>query len=294
MVEIKSCPICGDTQTNEFLQAKDYFLSKKSFTLKQCANCGFVFTSPRPEDKKLSEYYQSDKYLSHHSRGLSPLQLVYQFLRGKNIRSKYRLVSQYSEKGSILDIGCGTGELLAYFKKLGWNATGIEPDASARKFASEQWALPVHDENQIFKIEDLTFDIITMWHVLEHVPDPNQRIREIFRMLKSGGQFLAAVPNYLSWDAVHYGPYWAAWDVPRHLFHYSESNMIQLAEKHGFKYIKSVPMVLDSYYISLVSERYKGTKFPYFKAINNGLKSNREGRKKGFGYSSMIYLFEKA
>lgn len=294
MVEIEKCPICGETQTKQYLQTKDYFLSGEVFTLKQCDGCGFVFTSPRPDDDKLSDYYQSDQYLSHHSRGLSPLRLVYQFLRKSNIRSKYRLVSGYSKTGSILDIGCGTGELLAYFQKQGWSATGIEPDASARNFASGQWNLPVYEEQYIAEIKDQSQDVVTLWHVLEHVPDLNQRIQEIYRMLQKGGFFLAAVPNYLSWDAWHYGPYWAAWDLPRHLFHFSEQNMVQLAEKHGFKFIKSIPMVWDSYYISLISEQYKGTKIPYFKAIMNGIRSNTQGRKKGIGYSSMIYIFEKA
>ena len=293
MVEIEKCPICGETHSTEYLQTKDYFLTGEPFTLRQCADCGFVFTSPRPDEDRLPEYYQSENYLSHHSRGFSPLRLIYQFLRKRNIRGKYQLVSQYTAKGHILDIGCGTGELLAYFQKQGWKASGIEPDASARNFASEHWSLPVYNEDKIPEFKDRSFDVVTMWHVLEHVPDLNQRLQEIYRMLNKGGYYFAAVPNFLSWDAQHYGSFWAAWDLPRHLFHFSEQNIVQLAEKHGFKYVKSEPMIWDSYYISLVSEQYKGNRMPYFKALKNGLKSNSQARKKNIGYSSMIYLFEK-
>ncbi|MBN2614277.1 MAG: methyltransferase domain-containing protein [Bacteroidales bacterium] len=294
MVEIEKCPICGETHSTEYLRTKDYFLTGEQFTLKQCAGCGFVFTSPRPDDVKLSHYYQSNNYLSHHSRGFSPLRLVYQFLRKRNIRNKFRLVSQFSSIGSLLDIGCGTGELLDYFQNQGWKATGIEPDATARNFASDRWGLTVYGEDQIPTIENESYDVITMWHVLEHVSNLNERISDIHRILKNKGNFVAAVPNFLSWDAQHYGSYWAAWDLPRHLFHFSQKNIIQLTEKHGFKYIKSIPMVWDSYYISLMSEQYKGNRLPYFNAIKNGMKSNSKGRKNGNGYSSMIYIFEKS
>lgn len=292
MVEIKECPICGDTHQKSYLKTKDYFLTKESFSLTQCENCGFIFTSPRPDAADLSKYYQSEAYLSHHSRGVSPLRLVYQILRKRNIRGKYQLINQYVQKGNILDIGCGTGEFLSFFKKNGWDTSGIEPDISARNFAREKWNIHVLDEPEITKLDTATFNLVTMWHVLEHVSDINQRVAEVFRLLKPGGYFIAALPNPKSWDAEHYQEYWAAWDVPRHLFHFSEHNIIQLSEKHGFKFNKSVPMTLDSYYISLVSEQYRGRHFPYFVALKNGSRSNKLA-KTGAGYSSMIYIFQK-
>ena len=292
MVEIKECPICGDTHQKEYLNTLDYFLTNESFSLKQCDGCGFIYTSPRPDDEDLSRYYQSDAYLSHHARGFSPVRLVYQFLRRRNIRNKFQLIHQLVPDGKILDIGCGTGELLSYFKKHGWEATGVEPDAAARKYASEKWSLDIFDENAISKLDEGSFDVITMWHVLEHVNDINTRIRDVYRLLKKGGYFIAALPNPNAWDAGYYKKYWAAWDLPRHLFHFSEKNIVQLSEKHQFKYIKMYPMKWDAYYISLVSEQYKGNPFPYFKAIQNGRRSNKKAVL-GQGYSSMIYLFQK-
>jgi 2-polyprenyl-3-methyl-5-hydroxy-6-metoxy-1,4-benzoquinol methylase len=292
MVEIKKCPICGDTHQKSYLTTTDYFLTKESFSLTQCEGCGFIITSPRPDDKDLSRYYESDAYLSHHARGFSPLRLVYQFLRKRNIRSKYKLIYEYVPTGKILDIGCGTGELLSYFKNQGWDTTGVEPDSAARKFAVENYALDVFDEKEISKFSKNTFDVITMWHVLEHVNDINGRVQDIFSLLKKGGYFIAALPNPAAWDAQHYKQYWAAWDLPRHLFHFSQKNIIQLSEIHGFKHVNTYPMKWDAYYISLMSEQYKGHSFPYFNAIKNGMKSNNHAVS-GRGYSSMIYLFQK-
>jgi len=150
----------------------------------------------------------------------------------------------------------------------------------------------VYDEPEISTLGSESYDVISMWHVLEHVSDINQRIGDIYRLLKPGGYFIAALPNPQSWDAKHYRKYWAAWDVPRHLFHFSEKNIVQLSEKQLFKFEKSYPLNWDAYYISLVSEQYKGNKFPYWAALKNGIQSNQKG-KTGLGYSSMIYFFRK-
>lgn len=292
MTEIKECPVCGETHHELYLKTKDFFLTGEEFNLMQCSGCGFIFTSPRPDDSQLSVYYESDEYLSHHAKGFSLLRLIYQYLRKRNIRKKYQLIHAFVSKGKILDIGCGTGELLSYFKNSSWHTLGIEPDDSARSFAQNTWGLDVFKEDHIEKIQEESFDVVSMWHVLEHVSDINERLKQIHRILKPGSYFFAALPNYLSWDAKHYKEYWAAWDVPRHLFHFSEKNIIQLSEKQGFKFIRSVPMVWDSTYISLVSERNMGNKIPYIKALLNGMKSNRLG-KGSSGYSSMIYIFQK-
>lgn len=292
MIEIKECPICGGKQHNIYLSTKDYFLSGEEFRLMQCAQCNFIFTSPRPNDDDLGQYYQSENYLSHHAKGFSPLRLAYQILRKKNIRNKYKLIQHYVPKGSVLDIGCGTGEFLYFFKQKGWKTQGIEPNETARTFAAKHWSIEVNDEPHISTFKNENFDVVTMWHVLEHVPDINERMKQIYRVLKKGGYAFIALPNYLSWDAQYYKKYWAAWDVPRHLYHFSERNIIQLSEKQGFKYVKSHPMKWDSYYISLVSEQYKGNKIPYIQSVVNGMKSNTKAKMQQ-GYSSMIYIFQK-
>lgn len=293
MIEIKNCPICGKDKLQLYLETKDYFLSKESFTLKQCNHCGFVFTSPRPEENKLKEYYHSPDYLSHHSSGTSPVQMAYKLIRRLNIRKKYQLVQQFISKGSILDIGCGTGELLSYLNKRGWEVTGIEPNNEARNFAINNNHISVHDEKHIPNIINESFDVVTMWHVLEHVSDINHQVSEVYRILKHDGIFIVALPNPLSWDALHYKECWAAFDVPRHLYHFMPDNIIQLSEKQKFKHVLMVPMMWDSFYVSLLSEKYLGVKFPYIKALINGYRSNRNA-KKGHGYSSMIYIFKKS
>ena len=258
----------------------------------QCDDCSFRFTNPRPEVDQLGRYYESQDYISHSNTRKGIFSFVYQSIRRLTIRSKFRMVSALSNGKSLLDIGCATGELLSYFARNGWQVTGIEPNQKARNFAREVYKLKVEDELFLTSTPEKSFDVITMWHVLEHVPDLNKRFEEINRLLKQDGLLIIAVPNHESRDAVHYGKYWAGYDVPRHLHHFTKKTMKALFEKHGLICIKMIPMKFDSFYVSLLSEKYIHGKNRWMAAVWSGIKSNWHGKWKN-NYSSMIFVAKR-
>jgi 2-polyprenyl-3-methyl-5-hydroxy-6-metoxy-1,4-benzoquinol methylase len=286
-----ACPVCGSKNLAPYLKTKDYFLTGEEFDLVQCNECSFVFTSPVPEPDHIFSYYDSPEYVSHEIKKSSFFDRFYALARKRNIRFKYKVVTQFKTPGKLLDVGCGTGELLKYFKDNNWYSIGIEPVEKARSFAKDTYSLDVFDEKQLHLFDTQYFDVITLWHVLEHVYDLNRRIEELKRILKPDGVLIIAVPNINSYDAAYYGQYWGALDVPRHLYHFSQKTMSLLLENHRFKVVKTYPMKMDAYYVSLLSERYKQTKFPYFKAFVNGYTSNRKAGSSG-NYSSMIFVIQ--
>lgn len=286
---INNCPVCGSDKFELFLKTKDYFLTNEEFTLVRCLSCSFVFTNPRPPDEELSKYYKSSDYLSHTARKRNAKDIVYQALRAVNIRKKYKLVNRFAKGKTILDIGSGTGELLAYFKKQGWNVKGIEPDRMARNFAREKHYLEIYENDKLSTFPDKSFDIITLWHVLEHIPDLNKTIENIREKLTEDGYCIIAVPNIESTDFKHYQDKWAALDVPRHLYHFSPDTIRLLLDKHGFKIVETQPMKFDAYYVSLLSEKYLNKKFPPLNALRKGYGLNKKAKKKN-NYSSMIFV----
>jgi len=289
---INNCPVCNSTQFKPHLEVEDYFLSHENFTLQKCNSCGFIFTNPRPFEKDLGQYYQSDEYISHSSSSVSLFDKLYFAIRNYTIRKKFKLINKYITSGKILDIGCATGEFLNYFNTKGWETQGIEPNEIARNSAIEKYGLAVHSEKELSKYKESYFDVISMWHVLEHVPDLNSRILQLKKIIANNGILIIAVPNIDSKDAGIYGKYWAALDVPRHLYHFNQSAIQKIFQKEGFEIIKTYPMKFDSFYISLISEKYKTGKSNYIKAIYNGLKSNFYGALHENNYSSIIYVLK--
>ncbi len=286
---INKCPVCGKNDFSLFLETKDYFLTQEDFSVDQCRNCGFVFTNPIPGSSELSKYYDSTDYLSHTADTFSFTGQVYKLFRNANIKNKFVLVNNKAKGKTILDIGCGTGELMNYFKKKGWDVRGVEPNHSARSFASKKYGIAVYDESGLNKFEESSFDVISMWHVLEHVPDLNGRMNQLKKLLKKDGLLVIALPNLDSPDAIKYGPKWAGLDVPRHLYHFTKNTFELLLKAHKMELIETIPMKFDAYYVSLLSEKYLGRKIPYFPAFLNGLRSNLHARKDN-NYSSMIYI----
>jgi len=290
MEKLESCPVCNATVFKHFLTCKDFTVSKEEFDIVSCSSCGFKFTNPRPEVNKLGAYYESEEYISHSNTSKGLVNSLYQGVRKYTLIKKLQLINRLNPKATLLDIGCGTGEFLNVCKEYGWKTTGIEPDEKARNYGVENYNLDVKPENELKNLADHSFEIITMWHVLEHVPDLNKRIEEIKRILKLNGTLVVAVPNCDSLDAKIYGKYWAAYDVPRHLYHFTPKDIENLFRKHEMKVSRVLPMIFDSFYVSLLSEKYKNGTPGLIKGFFNGLRSNLAAIKTGRKYSSQIYI----
>ena len=269
-------------------KTKDYLVSQENFNLIFDKDSDMLITEPQP--KNLEKYYDPKNYISHSDDKNSFIEKVYQQVKKITLNKKVKLIDQYSlDEKILLDIGCGTGEFLAYAKNKNWNTVGVEVNQNARNKASNK-------NLKIYKsLEDLPnrqFNIISLWHVLEHLPNLNEKISLIKTKLDDNGTLIIAVPNYKSYDAKHYKEFWAAYDTPRHLWHFSQDAIKILFEKHNFKVTKTLPMYFDSFYVSLLSEKYKNGKSNYLKAFYRGLISNIKAKSNG-EYSSLIYILKK-
>ena len=286
---LRNCPICGSESFDPFISGKDYFLTGEPFEIVKCRNCGFRFTNPRPKATELGKYYESTEYISHSNKQKGLFAAVYQQVRKYTLVRKLSLIKQFQEKGEILDIGCATGQFLHFMGGHGWKTTGIEPDDKTRAKAISEYGLKVFPEEQLNTFQKTSFDVITMWHVLEHVSDLNARMEQLKSLLKPIGTLFIAIPNCEAQDAKFYGKYWAGYDLPRHLYHFTKEDIIRLAENHGFKIVRILPMKFDAFYVSLLSEKYKSGKMRWFPAFWNGLMSNIKSKPQN-GHSSLIYV----
>lgn len=287
------CFICNGTEFRDFLRLNDYFFSQEEFRLSKCITCGLLYTLPQPGAVLLYKYYNSEEYTSHNTSHRSLKNLLYLQARKVSLSLKMRMIKKYQEKGQILDIGAGTGEFLSYCQAHDWSITGVEPNPKARKIAFERHGIVLQNEVDLSILEIGSTDVITMWHVLEHIADPLSQLEINYQLLNTNGLLVLALPNYESWDANKYGRFWAAYDVPRHLYHFTKESVRLLAEKSGFGIVEIHPMKFDSFYICLLSEKYMHGKMNYVKAFVNGLWSNRLAQKNSFGYSSLVYLLKK-
>lgn len=292
MEKLTSCPVCGEPEFTPFLQSNDFFLTGEEFMILKCDNCGLKFVNPRPDEQEIGKYYDSTDYVSHGGEK-NILNFLYRQVRKFSLKNKFKLVNKHTKGNKILDIGCGTGEFLFYCKQQGFEVQGIEPGEKPRSFARSEYNLEVHDEDFLTGMTIPQFDIVTLWHVLEHVHQLHARMRKIGEILNENGTLIIAVPNCDSWDAQLYGNYWAAYDVPRHLYHFTPETIKILAGKFDFKVDEIVPMKLDAFYISLLSEKYEGGKKNYFRAILNGVSSNNFARRNNKNYSSLIYVLKR-
>ena len=290
---ITSCPVCTKGIFSEYLKVNDHFLSREEFVIQECNNCGFRFVNPRPGPEEIGPYYQSEEYISHGAKKQDLMSRVYRLARIFSIRTKFGIVKKYCRSGKILDIGCGTGEFLGYCRKQGYEVSGVEPNERARSFAESENKIPVAEQLKAYKEKQGSYACITMWHVLEHVHELNLTMESIRELLAPDGVFIAAVPNCNSWDASKYGAYWAAYDVPRHLYHFTSKTLNDLASRNGFEVVKILPQKMDAYYVSMLSEKYLNGKVNYLKALFYGLWSNFSAKKEERGNSSLIFVLKR-
>jgi 2-polyprenyl-3-methyl-5-hydroxy-6-metoxy-1,4-benzoquinol methylase len=287
------CPVCGSAEFQPFLICKDFTASGESFHLVKCLDCKFILTNPRPDSNSLSGYYESASYISHTSQSTGIVDQAYLLIRNFTVGWKRHLIQKLKPSPSIFDYGCGTGDFLKSCHRAGWKTFGVEPSDKARAIAQETGINIVATLDQPIAQE---FDVITMWHVLEHVENPDRILSVLRDSLKDDGMFFIAVPNCESPDSSYYGSYWAAFDVPRHLWHFSKSTMTKFLTTLGLQVKWIFPMKLDAYYVSLLSEKYKNphqnTISRLFRGALHGFKSNIQASK-SLNHSSLIYVVVK-
>ncbi len=290
MIYINNCPVCNNDSFTSKFAAVDYTVSGESFNIVSCDSCNFLFTNPRPADDQLGKYYKSEEYISHTDTSEGVINKLYKIVRKITLNSKLKLIRSLSS-GKVLDIGSGTGAFVNHLKISGYDIKGVEPDPDARAQAKSLYNIELSSEQQLHNLPDESFDVITMWHVLEHVSHLNERVAELFRLTKEDGTIIISVPNYQSPDSLFYKNFWAAYDVPRHLYHFDKQSISLLFEKHHIQLTQIIPMHFDAFYVSLLSEKYKGSAFGMLRAFFIGLKTFLTGGNDNS--SSLIYIFKK-
>ena len=271
---IEKCPLCGSNDLGKMFDCEDHFSSRELFPVCDCRQCGFRFTNHFPSEVSIGRYYDSAGYISHSDSDKGITNKLYHLFRRMMLLQKVRIVKRFTHnrEARLLDIGCGTGYFLHTAREAGYHVTGIEKNSMAREKAISLFGLNVQDDLDHFA-QGQSFEVITLWHVLEHLEKLNESIGNIKEMMQPGGTLVIALPNHLSYDAGVYGRQWAAYDVPRHLWHFTPKTVEQLSEKHGMKVVKRYRMPLDAFYISLLSESYRGhsSLVRYPKAILTGM-----------------------
>lgn len=286
---LDACPICTKTQLTNLKVVEDHSISGESFVIVQCDNCRFCFTNPRPTAAQLPSYYESPNYISHSSSSRSIMDLAYKAVRHYMLRKKLSWINRLvPTKGTLLDYGCGTGSFLSVCQNAGWQVTGVEPNDKARAVAIQnQLSIFQGYQQENFPRQ---FDIISLWHVLEHVGDLNEVLSDLKKLLASKGYLILALPNHLSFDAEYYDNHWAGYDVPRHLYHFAPQDVKNLARKHQLKIQETIPLKLDAYYVSLLSAKYQ--KQSAISAIKTAYRSNQKAQQNN-QYSSLVYILKK-
>ena len=300
IINITICPICSSSKTSKAFDAVDHFSTRETFPTNDCKSCGFRFTNNFPSEDSIGRYYDSPDYISHSDSKTGFINRLYHFFRKQMLKKKVNLVSKYvapRQKDNIrlLDIGSGTGYFLNAAKEKGYTVTGIEKDTNAREQAITNFGLDIKDEQSLWNIENESFDVITLWHVLEHMENLNEVVAKIKSILKPDGVVIIALPNHNSHDAKKYKGYWAAYDIPRHLWHFTPDTVEKLLGKHQFNIIKQKTMPLDAFYISMLSEKYRGSGslMQYIKAIVVGTVGYLRSLSDINNSSSVIYIAKK-
>ncbi len=288
--KLELCPSCTQDKFNNKLIAKDYLVSQESFAIVECQKCKLLFTNPRPSNSRLAHYYNSNQYVSHNSKQNSFHNIIYRIIRSITIQQKIKLIKKYHNSGTLLDFGSGTGtflrEAIKHFK-----IKGIEPSKQAVQQAPPLIKKQIYEHMDLL-LNDDKFDVITMWHVLEHLPNLKIAVNKIKKHLSPKGHFFIAVPNPDSWDSKQYGANWAGYDVPRHLYHFNEHAMLNFLKICGLHIIDIKPMKFDAYYVSILTERHLNNPHSFIKGLAMGYRSNRSAYTDD-QFSSLLYVVSK-
>lgn len=292
---INACPLCGSTHLKRGITCTDFYASGEQFDLFSCEDCGFTFTQGFPVEAEIGKYYETPDYISHSDTKKGAMNSIYHYVRSYMLGRKARLVvhESHRKKGCLLDIGTGTGYFADAMQARGWKVEAVEKNPQAREFARENFGLEVKPESALKEFASGTFDVITLWHVMEHLEHLNQTWELLRELLTEKGVLIVAVPNCASYDAGYYREYWAAYDVPRHLWHFTPTTMQQLASRHGFIMAERHPMPFDAFYVSMLSEKHRGSSFSFLKGMYAGTLAWFSSLVRKEKSSSMIYVFRK-
>ena len=291
----KNCPLCNGAEIAPLFKCKDRFATGEEFEVCRCSSCGFTFTQNFPDEKEIDRYYESPAYISHSNTDKGIVNRAYHLVRRMMLQRKAHLVEKLTllKNGKILDYGAGTGHFARTMAARGWNVTAIEKNAKARELAQKAFGFGMYPVEALATIAEREMDVVTMWHVMEHIQNPDNMWKELYRILDDTGVAIIAVPNSTSYDAQKYKEHWAAYDVPRHLWHFSPSTIMRWGEKHGFLLERQYTMPFDGFYISMLSEQNKGSRLHALKGFWSGLIGWIAQWKRRSASSSIIYVFRK-
>ena len=289
------CPVCGSASIREVMKVKDHSVSQETFELFECDHCTLRFTQDIPDPVSISAYYKSEDYISHTNTSKGFINRLYLAVRTRTMEAKRKLIEQNTgfKKGKLLDIGSGTGTFASHMLTNGCKITGLEPVSGARSVVMCSYQIELGEMDRFYSLPTGDFQAITLWHVLEHVHDLHPYMQQLKKLLSPDGKIFIAVPNYTSGDAMTYKDFWAAYDVPRHLYHFSPRSMEKLTEMNGLKIESYKPMWFDSFYISLLSSKYRKGRANILSAFLNGLRSNFQAWTNVKKCSSVIYIISK-
>ena len=289
------CPLCKSSAIKKRFACVDEFATGEQFDIFECTACGLAFTQNVPDEKEIDRYYESPTYISHSNTSKGFVNRVYHIVRRIMLQKKARKVEMLTclKNGRLLDYGAGTGHFARLMETRGWSVTAIEKNGKARELALKEFGFEMLSVEALSTIKDKELDVVTMWHVMEHIQEPDRMWDELHRILGDKGIAIIAVPNSASYDALKYKEHWAAYDVPRHLWHFTPSTIAQWGEKHGFVLDGQYTMPFDGFYISMLSEQYKGSRLHTIRGFWNGFKGWLLQCRRSSASSSIIYVFRK-
>lgn len=297
METLTNCCICKSIlPTEPHITAKDYLVSGQLFYIIRCDSCGFLMTNPRPTYNSIGKYYHSEAYISHTDSRTNLQDVLYQLVKRYMLKRKLQVLKKHTpkQKSKLLDYGCGTGSFVETASKSGFNTVGYEPSEDAFLIAKQKGLNVLNNEQKLFSYATGEYDIITLWHVLEHVHDFRRILDKFYTLLNDKGILVIAVPMANSADALYYRELWAAYDLPRHLYHFTKDTLMHACALSGFSLQNTKALPFDSYYVALLSEKHQQAKLPVIKALYHGSVSNIKAWLNKSPWSSQIFIFKKS